>query len=308
MELAERVYGKTEPAMWEARAERRSVISHDRDRIQISYQVLGQGNGTMVLASGLGGRLYIWEPLLERFSDHWRMITWDYRGLFESDAPSRIQRLAVGNHAEDVLQILDKEGIERAVFVGWSMGVQVSLEFASLYPDRVDKLILLNGTHGHALTTGFQPLFRLPWFQKIFHELIDALRDRKGLHRVLAAICTSSLNLDLIGGGYARLRKQQRIKALYRQYMEDIFATDFGNYLRLFQELDAHSVYHHLRSILHPALIISGGLDYLTPAYQSREMHRKMRASEHMHLGLGTHFVLVEYPDQVTDRIARFLE
>jgi pimeloyl-ACP methyl ester carboxylesterase len=308
MASPERIHESYESHLWEARAERRSVISHDRDRIQISYQVLGKGNGTMVLASGLGGRLYIWEPLLERFSDHWRMITWDYRGLFESDAPSRIHRLAVNNHAEDLLQILDKEQVERAVFVGWSMGVQVSLEFASIYPERVDKLILLNGTHGHALTTGFQPLFRFPWLQKIFHELIDGLRGRKGLQHVLAAICTSPLNLDLIGGGYSLLRRQKRIKALYRQYMEDVFATDFGNYLRLFQELDAHSVYHHLRSICHPALIISGGLDYLTPAYQSREMLRKMPHSEHMHLALGTHFVLAEYPDKVVKRIARFLE
>jgi len=308
MATEERMCGRPEPAIWEARAERRSVISHDRERIQISYQVLGEGNGTMVLASGLGGRLYIWEPILERFGARWRMITWDYRGLFESDAPSRIQRLAVNNHAEDILQILDKEGIERAVFVGWSMGVQVSLEFASIYPERVDKLVLLNGTHGHALTTGFQPLFRLPWFQKMFHELIDAVRGRRVVYRMLAALGTSSVNVDLIGGGYARLRRQQRIKALYRQYMEDIFTTDFGNYLRLFQELDAHSVYHHLRSIPHPALIISGGLDYLTPAYQSKEMRRKMPNAEHLHLKLGTHFVLAEYPDIVVDRIARFLQ
>ena len=103
------------------------------------------------------------------------------------------------------------------------------------------------------------------------------------------------------------LRKQPRIKALYRQYMKDIFDTDFGNYLRLFQELDAHSVYHLLREIDHPALIISGLLDYLTPAYQSREMKRKMPNAEHQSFPAGTHFVLVEYPKKVTDRIARFL-
>ncbi len=305
---AQATYDIQGPGRWDAVAEKRSVVSHDRDKIQISYQLIGQGNRTMILASGLGGRLYIWEPILERFADRWRMITWDYRGLFESDAPSRIHRLAVTNHAEDALQILDNEGVERAVFVGWSMGVQVSLEFASSYPERVDRLVLLNGTHGHALTTGFQPFFRVPWLQKILHELIDFMRDKHGFHKILAALCTSRLNLDLIGGGYARLRRQERIKALYRQYMHDIFATDFGNYLRLFQELDAHSVYHHLRSIRHPVLIISGGLDYLTPAYQSREMRRKMPHAQHLHMRLGTHFVLVEYPDKVVERIAQFLE
>jgi len=290
---------------WERRAETKRTEGYRGT--EISYQVIGKQGPAMMLASGLGGRLYIWEPLLERFSANRRLITWDYRGLFESNAPKRIRRLGICNHAEDALRVMDTEGVSKAVFVGWSMGVQVSLEFASLYPDRVDRLVLLNGTHGHALSTGFQPLFRIPWLQKTLHEVIDWVEPKKGLQRALASLGASRLNCEIIGGGYARLRRQPRIKALYRQYMEDIFATDFGNYLRLFQELDAHSVYHLLRSIDHPTLIISGLLDYLTPSYQSREMHRKMPNAELVRFRGGTHFVLVEYPDRVVSRIERFL-
>lgn len=290
---------------WEQKAQTKRIQGY-RDT-QISYQVIGEEGPAIMLACGLGGRLYIWEPILERFYHSRRLITWDYRGLFESDAPRRIRRLGVYNHAEDALRILDAEGISRAVFAGWSMGVQVSLEFTSLYPDRVDRLVLLNGTHGHALSTGFQPLLRIPWLQKILHEVIDSVQPKKGFQRFLASLCTSRLNCELLGGGYARLRRQPRIKALYRQYMEDIFATDFGNYLRLFQELDAHSVYHLLRSIHHPTLIISGQFDYLTPAYQSREMERKMPNAEHVCFRGGTHFVLVEYPEKVVSRIEKFL-
>jgi pimeloyl-ACP methyl ester carboxylesterase len=292
---------------WETRTRKKTIAGTRDVDTRISYQKLGNRGPTMMLASGLGGRLYIWEPLLEKFSDSWTFITWDYRGLFESDAPSRSRRLAVPNHAEDAIRILDAEGISSAVFVGWSMGVQVSLEIASLYPERVDKLVLLNGTHGHALSTGFQPLFRIPWLQVVLHEGIDWFQQQKRLQRLLGALGTSRLNCELIGGGYARLRGQPRIKALYRQYMEDIFATDFGNYLRLFQELDAHSAYHLLRQIPHPTLIITGLLDYLTPAYQSREMKRKMPNAEYLCIPGGTHFVLVEYPDRVVSRIERFL-
>ncbi|MFC1889506.1 alpha/beta fold hydrolase [Thermodesulfobacteriota bacterium] len=298
--------GESSPqTYWESRAATKSIKGH-RDT-QISYQMIGDKGPAIMLASGLGGRLYIWEPLLETFSGSHRLITWDYRGIFESDAPRRVRRLAVGNHAEDACRVMEAEGISRAVFIGWSMGVQVSLEFSSLYPDRVDKLVLINGTHGHAFSTGLQPLFRIPWLQKILHEGIDWLLPRKDLQNLLASLGTSTLNREIIGGGYARLRRQPRIKALYSQYMEDIFGTDFGNYLRLFQELDAHSVYHLLRNINHETLIISGLLDFLTPAYQSREMCRKLPNSRHICIAGGTHFVLVEYPDEVAERIAEFL-
>ncbi len=45
------------------------------------------------------------------------------------------------------------------------------------------------------------------------------------------------------------------------------------NYLRLFQELNAHSVYHLLPHIEQPTLVVSGLLDVLTPAYQSTSYH-----------------------------------
>jgi hypothetical protein len=54
------------------------------------------------------------------------------------------------------------------------------------------------------------------------------------------------------------------------RYMREVFdPRTFPNYLRLFQELDAHSVLHHLRDIHVPALVVSGAWDWLTPAYQS---------------------------------------
>ena len=290
---------------WEGQAVTKSIKGHRG--LQISYQRIGEEGPALMLASGLGGRLYIWEALLERFASTHRLITWDYRGIFESDAPQRVRRLAVGNHAEDAFRIMEAEGVDKAVFVGWSMGVQVSLEFASLYPERTERLVLINGTHGHALSTGLQPLFRIPWLQKFLHEGIDWFLPRKGLQQALASLGTSRLNCELLGGGYARLRKRPHIKALYRQYMEDIFGTDFGNYLRLFQELDAHSVYHLLRSIPHQTLIISGRLDILTPAYQSKEMCRKLPNARHVCIPGGTHFVLAEYPEAVADRIEAFV-
>lgn len=140
---------------------RKTLRSHDGTTI--AYWVVGDGPRTLLLANGLGGRLYAWEPLIRALLPRYRFITWDYRGLFESSSPERRRHLSIPDHAEDARAILDAEGVDRAVLCGWSMGVQVSLELTTLHPERVAGLVLLNGTYGHAFLSGFQPLFPLPF-------------------------------------------------------------------------------------------------------------------------------------------------
>src|SRR5438132_11986731 len=58
------------------------------DGVEIYYEVLGSVAAdapAVVLANGLGGRLYSWEPLVERLAPGRRIITWDYRGLYKSN-------------------------------------------------------------------------------------------------------------------------------------------------------------------------------------------------------------------------------
>lgn len=290
---------------WLARAERKRVLA--ADGVPLAYEVVGTGAQTLVLANGLGGRLYAWAPLVEALASRYRIITWDYRGLFDSGTPEHLHHLGIRFHAEDLRTILEREGVQRATLLGWSMGVQVALEMAVLYPERVHKLVLINGTHGHAIETAFQPLFRAPWLHRYLHELLEFVADRPRLQELLGRVMRSRLAIESVGGTMSVLRRDSRIRACYAQYQNDVFGRSFRGYLRLFQELDAHSVYHHLREVPHPALLISGALDPLTPAYQTREMMRKMPNARHVNFKLGTHFVLLEYPEATVRIVEEFL-
>ena len=278
------------------------------DGTRIAYEVLGRGEKTLVLANGLGGRLYAWEPAVEAFWDQYRLITWDYRGLFGSSSPTSKRKLAVSHHVDDLGAILDAEKIERAVLCGWSMGVQVSLDFAASFPERVAGLVLLNGTHGHVLATGFQPLLSVPFLPKRLHQVLDWLQDHPEASRQLArvsrfAVAPTWLFFYLTAGARAR-----DVTPLMTRYMDDVLGPSFPNYLRLFQELDAHSTYHLLRFIEAPALVIAGMLDTLTPAYQSREIARRMPNAELIELWRSSHFSMMERPEVVIPAMRRFLE
>eukprot|EP01097_Dermamoeba_algensis_P004149 TRINITY_DN2755_c0_g1_i1.p1 TRINITY_DN2755_c0_g1~~TRINITY_DN2755_c0_g1_i1.p1 ORF type:complete len:344 (+),score=66.77 TRINITY_DN2755_c0_g1_i1:83-1033(+) len=138
----------------------------------------------MVFANGLGvrGTFLLYAPIIHHYikSGEWTFITWNYRGLHGSDTPKNARRLAIPEHAEDLLQLMKQEKLKEIdVLFGHSMGVQVSLEFAILYPEKVRHLVLMNGTHGHVLTTAWQPFFRVPLVSTFLSHLLFFMKKHR---------------------------------------------------------------------------------------------------------------------------------
>jgi pimeloyl-ACP methyl ester carboxylesterase len=272
----------------------RQAYARSPDGTRIAYSVVGAGERTLLFAHGLGGRLYSIEPVIEALWRDHRIVTWDYRGLFESESPASVRRLAVAHHVEDALAILESERIGRAVLAGWSMGVQVALDLAASQPHLAAGLVLLNGTYGQVFATGFQPLFTLPGVPRRLHAIVELLRSRPNAARALARLTRltewpTTLAMTITAG-----RRALELRPILRRYYDDVLGPCFVNYLRLFQELDAHSVFHLLPEIETPTLVVSGALDFLTPAYQSRQIARRMPNAEHLALWRASHFALFE--------------
>jgi 3-oxoadipate enol-lactonase len=294
----------TKPA-WYSTVQRKRTVS--RDGTGIAYEVVGTGDNVLLVANGLGARLYSWEPLVSAFWQDYRIITWDYRGLFESDTPKVPRRLALSNHVEDATAILQAENASRGVVVGWSMGVQVALDMAASHPEKVAGLVLLNGTYGQVYTSGFQPLMSVPWLPKRLHAITEWLRKHPKAQERLATITRMAewptVGLMAITAG----RRSMILRPVLRRYFDDVLGPSFENFMRLFQELDAHSVYHLLPEIEAPALVISGALDILTPPRLSREMARRMPHSQHIALKRCSHFAVLERPEVVVPAVQGFL-
>ena len=111
------------------------------NEINFHYWRVGEGPDVVML-HGLNGNLAIWHlkmvPLLRR---EYRITTYDLRGHGRSDMPPT--GYTTEDMAEDLRGIMDALGIERAYLVGHSLGADISLHFALLYPNRVEKMALI---------------------------------------------------------------------------------------------------------------------------------------------------------------------
>ncbi|WP_433779420.1 alpha/beta fold hydrolase [Flavobacterium anhuiense] len=109
----------------------------------ISYSDSGKGNA-IVLLHGFLENKKMWKEYVDFFSEKYRVITIDLLGHGESEPLGYVHEME--DNANVVNEVLKNIKIEKAIIVGHSMGGYVALAFAELYPDKIQKLVLLNST------------------------------------------------------------------------------------------------------------------------------------------------------------------
>ena len=107
----------------------------------------GGSGPAVVLAHAIGCDARMWEALVPALSDRFRVLAFDARGHGGSAVTPRPYSL--DGLADDFARALDARGIDRAHWVGLSMGGMIGQAFALRHPDRLDRLVLANTTSGY---------------------------------------------------------------------------------------------------------------------------------------------------------------
>jgi 3-oxoadipate enol-lactonase len=109
--------------------------------IVLHNQVLGQDGGpVLVFINSLGSDFRIWQEVVPAFTDRFRVVLYDKRGHGLSDAPPA--PYSIDDHTDDLLALLDHLKVDRAAFVGLSVGGMIGQRIAVRAPERVQALTL----------------------------------------------------------------------------------------------------------------------------------------------------------------------
>lgn len=115
--------------------------------MRIAWEVEGEGR-PVLLVHGLGYTRAGWGPLRARLAGRYRVVSFDNRGIGESEVPPG--PYTVEALAGDAVQVLDEAGVERAHVVGASLGGFVAQVVVAEHPERVDRLVLACTSPGGA--------------------------------------------------------------------------------------------------------------------------------------------------------------
>ena len=109
--------------------------------LKIAYQVSGEGD-VVLLLHGWGGEAASFQPVFEWLAHSHKVYALDLPGFGKSQVPPTAWNTS--NYAQFVIAFLEKFRIPKAHFIGHSFGGRISIIVSAEYPEKVDKLILVD--------------------------------------------------------------------------------------------------------------------------------------------------------------------
>jgi pimeloyl-ACP methyl ester carboxylesterase len=267
--------------------------------VKISYRVYGNGF-PVILIHGYGAKKEIWKPQVAEMSKRFKLVTFDLRGTGESDRPNIPYTMKM--MAEDVSGLAEFLNIKKAHIIGRSFGGMIAQNVSLLYPEKVEKLVLIATNYGRTNTD---------WVEIPKNGRLEEIETLK--HNPLKAFKQKSKWLFHI-----KFRKEMEANPTKKFYgifsMEDLIRESTVNpsrpqdIINQAEAMKTHYTFDKLTEIKHDTLLIAASHDRQTPVSVMMEMNKRIPHSELKIINEAGHFMTLSRASEVNKMILDFLE
>ncbi|WP_137293340.1 alpha/beta fold hydrolase [Nocardioides dongxiaopingii] len=262
------------------------------------------GAPTVVLCNGLGTNPWCWPALLDPGCGV-RVVSWNHRGVGGSERPRDPSHVEVEHFVEDGLSVMDHFGVDRAVLMGWSMGVNTMFEMAVRQPERVAGLFAVAGVPGDTFATMLGPL-HVP---RVVARAVTVSLSRamavagRALSPVARSLPIGPRAIAVLShSGFMLPVRDPELAALG---VKEFLTTPLDWYFHLALSTSRHARVS-LSGIEVPAFFVAGRYDVLAGSRDMATAAARMRDAEYVELPTS-HFVQMEQPDRVHALLRDFL-
>jgi pimeloyl-ACP methyl ester carboxylesterase len=265
---------------------------------RVAYRQAGSGP-VLVLIHGITSSSATWERVMPYLARHFTVIAPDLIGHGESDKPRGDYSL--GSHASSIRDLLLVLGHERASVVGHSLGGGIAMQFAYQFPERCERLALVDSG---GLGRDVNVLLRaatLPGAEYVLPllaatRLLDAGRLAG---RLLGSLgLRARTDIEEIARGHATLSDAEA-RAAFVHTLRSV--VEPGG-----QRVDASDRLYLSAHI--PFLLIWGEQDSVIPVAHGRAAHEHVASSRLEVFESSGHFPQLDEPHRFIDVLTDFVE
>jgi aminoacrylate hydrolase len=244
------------------------------------------GAQTVILSAGLGGSGSFWAPQMAALTAAYTVVLYDHRGTNRS-VRALTDPHSVDAMADDMVSVMDAAGLGAAHIVGHAAGGNAGLSLALRYPDRVGKLVVVNGWAAPD-----------PHIRRCFETRIHLLKD-SGPSAYLHAQPLFLFPATWISQSTARLDAEEA-HHLAAFPGEEIMLARIAALL-------AFDIARRLDEIVCPVLVSASTDDMLVPVSCSRELAQGLPNATLDVVPWGGHGFTVTAPEAFNDSLRAFL-
>lgn len=254
--------------------------------ISLCYKIQGKGK-PLIAVTGFASAQNTFFMLARKFARHYRVVTFDNRGIGASDKPAGPYTMDM--MAGDALGLMDVLGIDRAHILGGSMGGMIAQHIAIDHPQKVDRLVLFNTSADNQWLLDLAKAIIPGWNQEVYGIPADDCR------KLIKEMVDRSFNHPfnrLVLGGLAGL--QVRLGKI------DSLVAQLGAMM-------SHNVLDKLQSIKSHTLVLTGTLDRLIPPQLSEVLASGIAGAKLVSIDGGSHTLAGEMAGRFKEEVLDFL-
>jgi pimeloyl-ACP methyl ester carboxylesterase len=254
------------------------------DAVQLHYEESGQGM-PVVMLHGFPFEHTIWNAQRAALSNSYRVITPDLRGHGQS--PYSTGTYTMDLLAGDVIALLDRLGIDRAVWVGHSMGGYITMAALRSAPERISGAAFVT-THPRADTPSRQLQRR---------ESADVVM-QQGPSTVAMSMLATLFASGVEGGS-------PMAQGIYDMMVKTSPEGVAGSLLGMADRMDSTD---SLRNVTVPTIVIAGSEDGIIKQDMIQDLLAALPRADLVQIEGAGHLPMIERPDETTAALRRFLD
>ena len=272
----------------------RTMLLHGQE---LSY--LDSGDGPVVLfIHGILGSQHNWKHLVDRMDDTQRVVVPDLFGHGASAKP--MGDYSLSSHAATLRDLLDRLEIDTVTLVGHSLGGGIAMQFFYLFPERVERLVLVaSGGLGREVSTLLRSA-TLPGAQQVLGVVASGWMTARleSLGRAASRVgWKPGADVNAMWRGFTSLGDRQSRSAFLATTKA---VVDVGG-----QTVSAHA---HLEDVTPPpTLLVWGSRDRVIPVWHALKAQESVPGIRvELFEGAG-HFPHLDDPDRFADLLREFI-
>jgi pimeloyl-ACP methyl ester carboxylesterase len=264
----------------------------------VGFQAAGSGP-LLILLHGITSTSEAWRKVMPPLAERYTVVAPDMLGHGRSAKPRGDYSL--GAYAAGVRDLLAVLGFERGTVVGHSLGGGIAMQFSYLFPEYVERMVLISsgglGKEVHPLLRAATlpgsewvlPLMAREWSVRA-GDAVRSVAERLGLE--------AGPDLSEFARGYASLVEEGAREA-FLHTMRSVIGPD-GQRVSALDRL-------YLADQL-PTLIVWGSADPVIPAAHGRRAHEIISHGRYVEIEGSGHWPMLDAPDRIVRELTAFME